>query len=382
MNYGPAPDEGGVEIAMTFDQYAAEYAAIRRRVGILHLPQKAILRCTGKDRKDFLHRMLTQDINGMTGGQSRRAMQLNNKGRIIADLVVHHGDLDTWLELDRFDLPALRELLEGRLFSEDVAFEDLTDQRTVFAIHGPASIALLNAASDAKIQTPIDKLGTHHVISIANTPITASRCDGCGVLGYHLFVPTDKAETVYQKLLDAAGFDAALERELGADYAQQRRQGLRGRPVGWLAYNTARIEAGSPIFHVDFSSDSLPAETGILDEAVSFTKGCYLGQEIVARMHNLGHPRRVLVGIKCPGDELPIAGAQLLDCPDGNADRPGDVVGGITSSTNSPLLGGKAIAFGIVKWKHHKLGTQLVVNGDGKLIVVEVCPLNFLATGS
>ncbi len=141
--------------------------------------------------------------------------------------------------------------------------------------------------------------------------MSAYRLDDTGAMGLHLFVPTDDAEMLYEKLLSAAGFDPEADAEPDADYAQRRRETLRGRPIGWLAYNTARIEAGTPIFHVDFGHDSLPGETGLLDHAVSFNKGCYIGQEIVARMKNLGHPKRLLVGLKFPDQKLPVAGTQV-----------------------------------------------------------------------
>ncbi|MCC7406605.1 MAG: aminomethyltransferase family protein, partial [Phycisphaeraceae bacterium] len=142
---------------------------------------------------------------------------------------------------------------------------------------------------------------------------------------------------------------------------------ILGRGIGWMAYNTARIEAGSPLFHVDFGPDSLPHETAILSQAVSFTKGCYLGQEIVARMQSLGHPKRLLVGLRLPDDRLPIAGSQVL-----TAD--GQVVGAVTSSTLSPLLGQTAIALAVVKWGRHEPGTTLRVAAEGAIVDARVVP--------
>jgi len=100
IHYGPPPEaeHPGVPIAETFGAYEAEYASIRQRVGIMHLPQTGLLDLRGSDAKDFLHRLVTQDINGLAGGASVRSFLLNNKGRIVADLWVHHGDENTWLE--------------------------------------------------------------------------------------------------------------------------------------------------------------------------------------------------------------------------------------------------------------------------------------------
>ena len=101
LEFGPTDSTDVVQIAQDFGHFQAEYAAIRQRVAILHEPQRGVLRFTGKDRQDFLHRLTTQDIRTMKGGDTKRTFQLNDKGRIIADVMVHHGDVDTWLEIGR-----------------------------------------------------------------------------------------------------------------------------------------------------------------------------------------------------------------------------------------------------------------------------------------
>ena len=160
---------------------------------------------------------------------------------------------------------------------------------------------------------------------------------------------------------------------IGDAMLEQTRAHRRGRPIGWLAYNTARIEADLPIYHIDFGPDTLPNETGpaLLGEMVSFTKGCYVGQEIVARLQNLGHPKRLLVGLKFADDRMPIAGSQVLG---GDTDD-GDVVGAVTSSTISPLRGNVAVALAMVQWASHEPGTELRVPAEGQIIRATVQPL-------
>ncbi len=391
IGYGP-DESGAVEISQGFGHYEAEYAAIRQRVGLMHLPQRAVLRFTGGDCKDFLHRMLTQDINSLKGGSTVRAFQLNQKGRVIADIIVHHGDVDTWLEMDRFDLPAVREMYESHLFVDDVKIEDWTDQRTALALHGPSSIDLLRAVCEEDPQTMADMPGTHHVLTLAGVKVTVYRWDTCGVMGFGLWVPSAKATEIYQSLLSASGYeleqpDAQTDPKAAAEFAQRRRASLRGRPIGWSAFNTARIEAGSPIFHVDFGHDSLPGETGILDVAVSFTKGCYLGQEIVARMQSLGHPKRVLVGLRVQGDQLPVAGTQVTEPAEDDNHKGNDtkspaathkIIGGVTSSAISPLLGHTPVVFAVMKWGHHSPGTNVLIPAEGGLVKASVQGLRFL----
>jgi len=380
MTYGPDTGEGAVAVAETFGAYQAEYAAIRQRVGILHAPQRGIVRCNGADRQDFLHRMVSCDVNGLSPGESRRGFQLSDKGRIVADLLIHHGEAETWIETDRFDIDALIELLDGRLFTEDLTLTDISDYRQKLALHGPAAIALLKAvaddadAADQLAQRP----GSHAMLTLAGTAVTAYRADDAGTPGLHLLAATESAAPLYRALLDAAGFDPAAEAD--ADFAERRRASIRGRPVGWLAYNTARIEAGTPIFHIDFGPDSLPHETGLVYDACDFNKGCYLGQEIVARMESLGHPKRKLAGLKLPGEAMPVAGAQVFAADDTGESAGDQVIGAVTSSTLSPMRGGLAVAFAVMKWGYHDPGHTVFVNCEGAMTRAETHARHFLDT--
>lgn len=406
MPYGPPLADGSViELAESFvhDQdgaFEAEYAAIRQRVGVMHLPQRAVLQLTGADRKDYLHRLCTQEINKLEGGASVRAFQLDEKGHIAADLIVHHGDESTWLEMDVFDLPWVKELIEARLFTEDVTVEDWTAKRTLLWLLGPAAVRLLTAVSGGAgkdkqegVARMASMPGTHHVIDLpmngqagggAIARATAYRWDLGGVLGVRLAVPSEHAMEAFGALLVKSGYEVGAE--VDAAFAERRRASMRGRPVGWSAFNTVRIEEGVPMYHIDFGRDSLPAEVpgdwGI-DGAVSFTKGCYLGQEVVARMKSLGHPKKMLVGLRVVDEaahaqgQLPgVAGAQVLE-----AGAKEKVIGGVTSSTASPLRGQAGIGLAVVRWGRHKPGTKVLVPAGGELIGAEVVGLGELVKG-
>ncbi|MEM9253413.1 MAG: glycine cleavage T C-terminal barrel domain-containing protein, partial [Planctomycetota bacterium] len=228
---------------------------------------------------------------------------------------------------------------------------------------------------------------TTHVVGLAGSRVSASRRDTIGEVGVVLWVPTADAGRVYRALLDASGFELPAEGvdEPGAspspEQADRRRSTLRGRPIGWMAFNTARIEAGHALFHVDFGPDAIPGELGdaALHETVSFTKGCYIGQEIVARMKNLGHPKRVIVGLKLDDDTLPAGGSPVTLPPEpGAAATSGKVVGVVTSSTLSPMLGSSAIALAQVKWRSHAPGTIVHVAGEGVMRPATIAELPFL----
>jgi folate-binding protein YgfZ len=147
------------------------------------------------------------------------------------------------------------------------------------------------------------------------------------------------------------------------------------RPAGWAVFNAARIESGRPLYGIDFDDTALPAETAQLARALSFTKGCYPGQEVVARMHARQQVAKQIVGLKFADDNLPIAGAPITD-------DQGNTIGGITSSTISPMLSNTAIAIAIAKRPHFAVGTVVNVPAEGAMRKAVVVEMPFLKTVS
>lgn len=360
--------ESAATVVETFGAYEAEYAALRKGVGVMDCPQRAVIELTGADHLDFLHRMLSQDLKTPPPGRGARAFLLNRQGRILADLLVLHAVDRTLLIDDIFSAVDTTKHLDDLLFGEDVQITNQTGRLHQLSLHGPGAAATLQeliSAAQAVELAPWE----HSAMTIAGHTVTAYRRDEVGSPGVHLLIPSDDVETVYQAVLQAIGFDWSDVQD--ADIVAKR----RGRPTGWLAYNTARIEAGLPIYRIDFGPDSLPHETGAVDEAVSFTKGCYTGQEIVARIQSRGHPKKVLVGLKLADDRQPIGGSEIFENVD---DRPGDIVGAVTSSTVSPMLGGKAIALAMVQWDQHEPGKSLLVAAERALVVAQTHTLRFI----
>ncbi len=369
IDFGDAQDNAApVQVVQTFGEYESEYAVIRKGVGVFHQPQRAVIRVAGEDRKDFLHRFLTNDTNGLEADHIRRAFLLNNKGRIEADMIIVQRDDHALVELDAHRAKPVAETLEQFLFTEDVLIKNEAERWQSIALHGPAASTLVEKVSSATTADLAE--GAARTVEIAGASVVIYRRDETGSPGLHLLVPGEGIEAVYRKLVEPMG-GLVPEVEGGV------RRPVTGRGIGWLAYNTARIEAGTALYCIDFGPDSLPAEAGqrTMDEAVSFTKGCYLGQEIVARMHSRGRPKRILVGLRLADDKLPIAGSQVFapSQEDGaDAASSGDVIGGVTSSTLSPMLGNTAIALAVVKWGHHRAGTQLLVPAEGELVAATV----------
>jgi folate-binding protein YgfZ len=359
---------GPVRVVGTFGELELEYAAIRKHAAVFDWPHRGVLEVTGADRVDFLNRMLTQELKGIGEGAVRRSFWLNRKGRVDADLRVVTLPGRVLLEMDVHVVEAAAKSLGAFVITEDVVIADVTERVHRLAVHGPMAGALMEAACG--VAPPL--LDACAAVTIAGVECGVWREDSAGESGFDLVVPVGGVAAVYQRLI-----------ELGHD-AQHGAMALRGggsggtlaervrlRPAGWHAYNMARIEAGTAWFNIDFGPHSLPVETGVISDRVSFKKGCYLGQEVVARMHARGAGKQWLVGVKFDLVETPedfpfqpVEGAALFPIVDGV--RGEEAVGAVTSSTISPMLGSACVCFAQVRTSHTGAGTELVTVVDGR----------------
>lgn len=369
-----------IQLVATFGELELEYAALRKACILLDQPHRGLIELTGPDRLDFLNRMLTQELKGLQPNQVRRSFWLNRKGRIDADLRVIHLEHRTLLELDAHAVARTLQSLASFIITEDVRAQDLTDSTHRLSLHGPTAELLLNQPTQSKTpdlrvsedpgsSTPGFSLKPAHATTrpIANTEALIFRDDTTGEPGYELILPAADAARVYQHLVESGSDPNQGTPEALTDPSSHTPGSrVKLRQAGWHAYNIARIEAGTPLYNIDFGPTSLPAETGVLLDRVSFTKGCYLGQEIVARMHARGHPKQQLVALKLavqfnPADgtpRQPESGAAVLRKEATDTNSP---VGAVTSSTTSPMLGAAAVCFAQVRHDLATPGTELQV---------------------
>jgi folate-binding protein YgfZ len=264
--------------------------------------------------------------------------------------VLELGDR-TLLELDGRVAETVRAALEKYHFAEQIAMRSLVGQLHELSLHGPGAPDLIAKVIDSgKVPAAV---GRCSAVRILGNDVIAWRDDPCGAPGIFLIVPTAAAAAIWNHLIVSFGNPNVS----GAAVNVGRRL---LRPVGWAAFNTTRIEAGRPLFGIDFDETFLPAETGQIARAVSFTKGCYPGQEIVARMHARQQVARQIVGIRMEGDALPMAGTHIYD-------DAANQIGGITSSTMAPILSNAAICLGIVKRPSFNVGTELTIPAEGAM---------------
>ena len=305
-----------------------QYNAARSSAALIDRSSQGTVALTGADRASFLHALLTNDIATLKQGQGVYAAYLTPQGRMISDMRVIETGSRVLLAVDRDVAAPLAERLDKLIFSEDVHVRNASDM-AVIGVHGPSSARMIQHATGLSVA---DLAGPYDNITVES--LTVVRDDGLGVPGYDLYVPAGERDAIRMKLVEAGAVETSEE-----------------------TAETLRIEEGRPRFRTDMSTDTIPLEAGLEDRAISFTKGCYVGQEVIVRVMHRGHGRvaRRLVSIVITNGSVPARGDTIV-----RGDR---VVGEITSATYSPKLG-SPLALGYVQREHAGVGTELIVGGS------------------
>lgn len=341
-------DENRVDVVGAFEEVGIEYATIRKGCVLFDMPHAGTIEVRGTEALEFLNNMVTQRVIDLKPGQLTRSFWLNRKGRVDSDMRIAAYADRTMISLDRHLAGTTANALDGFLFSEDATIKDVSATHHRMALHGVGSLAVLAAATENEDAADLQP-NTAAVMSIAGADVLVEREDITGDPGIELCVPRESAAAVYDTLLTL------------------RHDAPKVKQAGWFAINTARIEAGVPLFNTDFGQDNLPMETGVIDSRVDFKKGCYLGQEVVARMDARKVRKRGLVGLRIEPDQdghaaLPNQGDRVFS----ENDIGGTAIGSVTSSTIAPMVSGACVAFAMLRDKETKPGTKVVVAAEGK----------------
>jgi folate-binding protein YgfZ len=292
----------------------------------------------GADRRAYLQGLLTNDIAALTPGTGCYAAMLTAQGRMITDMrVLELGDA-ILLDVPRELTASIRTHLERFVFSEDVHVEDVTESRVAIGVYGPRAIDVLQSAP-IEGGAPEDLFASTRV-RVAGREGLVVRSDEPGVPGFDVLVPRDDAGAV-RSALAAAGAVSASDADLEA----------------------VRIESGRPLFGADLDTETIPLEAGLEERAISRTKGCYVGQEVIVRVQDRGHGRvaRRLVGLTLDASApVPPRGAAIRSA--------GRDVGRVTSAIWSPSLA-RPIALAYVQRDFVEEGTQVEADGDSAVVV-------------
>lgn len=338
---------GDWEIPDFYSSWEEEYRAATESAVLFDRTYRSRFRATGRDRVRFLQNMITNDVNALRSGEGCYAALLSRKGKLVSDLYVFRHDDALLLEMEPERGGPFAETLLRYRVSEDVDLEDISSRDATFAIAGPHAARLLSQA----LEEPTDGLAPFHFTFVGTgdvqVQVSAVRL-GPGP-GLQVSVPMDRAPWILGRLVAGGKQPSIL-------------------PAGYRVMETRRIEAGIPLFGVDMDESHLILEAD-LAHAVSFTKGCYLGQEYVARLAHRGHLNRRRIGLKLQADVVPQRGDEVI----GGSRQ----VGQVTSAATSPALG-CPVAFAYVHRDFFEPGTSVCVRNKSGDLSARVTELPFL----
>ncbi|PWU19270.1 MAG: hypothetical protein C5B50_06970 [Verrucomicrobia bacterium] len=309
------------EVVNDYGDARAEHDALRHRAALLDLSFRSRVCLTGADRKRFLHGQVTNDVNRLGVGQGCYAALVTAKGRMESDLNIYCLEQELLLDFEPGVTAKVIQRLEQYIIADDVQVVDVAPHYGLLSVQGPEAAEVLRGAAllNSLPGHPFTFEKSHDSVLGEVYVINQPRSDR----SFDIFVPTAGMQTLAEKLLSSV-------------------QAIGGGLCGWQALERARIEAGIPRFGMDMDETNLPQECGIEDRAVSYTKGCYIGQEVLNRIHTLGHVNRLLQGFRLPADltSLPARGDKIF--------QDGKETGYITSAIHSPVLN-ENIALGYLR---------------------------------
>ncbi|CAN5693460.1 glycine cleavage T C-terminal barrel domain-containing protein [soil metagenome] len=342
------------DVARHYGDGAAEYDAVRRSAGIAVRSDLVPLRMWGRDPIRMLHGLVTNDLTAMTPEQGVYATMLTPKGRTIAEMRV-------FLRPEKGPELVLlmpREALEGtsahlRKFVPPMfaRWNDASEETGVLGVYGPSAHRLLRGMFGAALPPEDEEASSEALIGDSRILIIFSR-DAGAEPGYDLVVPRTELEPLWSRLL-------------------REGEALGARPIGFGALETLRIEAGRPRYGSELTEETIPTEAfekiGWMPRAISFTKGCYTGQEVIVRIAHRGHVNRQLRGLLLGDSPTPALRTPLISAETGKQ------VGWTASAATSPQLR-QTIALGYVRREFSAGDTLRLESQDGPVATVVDLP--------
>jgi folate-binding protein YgfZ len=325
-------ETNGVERVESYGDPSSLARAARTGVGLLDLSHRGRLAVVGPDRESWLQGMVTADVKKLEVGAGCAATVVTVKGKLVAALRIFKRPDELWIDLDAERVTPTLDHLRRYIVMEECELVDRSAETAMLSLHGPRARTLLGAPQLAEHQQAKLEIGGEEVLAIGSAEL--------GVEGLDLWLTPGACSAVWKALLTAGG-----------------------TPLGFDAAEILRIEAGRPRFGAELDEDTLPLEAG-LERAISYDKGCYVGQEVIARIAHRGHVNRKLAGLWISGDAPAPAGATLS--------QDGKPAGAVRSSLVSEKLGAP-IALAYVRRESLSAGTVLSLP-DGRTATVTTLP--------
>jgi folate-binding protein YgfZ len=335
----------GVEVPADYGNPLAEYQAVRSGAGLVDLSFRGMLRLTGGERLRWLNGQISNDVKALQDGEGKLAGVLTAKGRLLAELAVYGLADAVLIDLQRDRAEPVRSAFDRHIIADDVRVEDVSDRFARLMVVGPAATRIVAAAVEEDVAALAP--WCHREKQIGDAPVRIAAIRWLRLPAFDLMAPIDAAEHLWTAL------------------ARHHPDGLR--PVGMTTLEWLRVEAGWPWFGVDYDAEHLLLES-LTPDHVSFTKGCYVGQEVVIRVEHQGHLNKRLCGLAVAGDTIPQPGASIS-----MEER---TVGRLTSAVRSPALD-RVIALGTLRRECWEPGTKLRISADPETLIAETAALPF-----
>jgi glycine cleavage system T protein len=332
----------GWQLPEYYSNPAEEYSAARNSAVIIERPYFGYLKISGKDHVDLLHRLTTNELRDLQPGEGQINIFTNEKGRIVDRVILHKFADEIRLTTSPQNSDKIAKWIDKFTFIEEVKVENLTEKFNTLSLFGPKSAQRLQDSFVNKIED----IPNQHFRQILwqNQSVIISRNDELGLMGFDLILPRESVPKLWEDLLKQ---DA--------------------KPMGEAVYESLRIEAGWPLYGADFDEEINPHEAGMLPY-INFNKGCYIGQEVIARLDTYDKVQKHLMGIIFEGGVRPNSKDTIM------SDE--QEIGYVTSVGFSFALK-KNIAFGYVRTRHAEKGAEVVINSQEKLLKGKLVKLPF-----
>jgi folate-binding protein YgfZ len=329
----------GCALPDSFADWQTEYRALRKGVGLIDKNYRAYLSFTGPDRVRYLNAILTNDIKGLQENHGNVSLFLNPQGHIQAEIETHARREELFCVSFAMIRGRLVTTLDKYIIMDDVTLTDRTPEYATLALEGPKAAGVIEELTGARLEE-LGELESRDASVRGTGCRLVRRSPGSDPSG-ELLLAREHLQplwTILQEAVEAHG----------------------GRPVGYKALNSLRLEQGIPWHGYDFGEKQIPHEAGLENSHISYTKGCYTGQEIVERVRSRGQVNRVRVNLRFEGSESPVANTPLMS--------EGKEVGYVTRTGFSPALG-TAIGMGYVRREKSAPGAALHC-GDAQASVI------------
>jgi len=339
---------GGQDVVLAYADERAEYDSLRRGAIVVDRSHRGRLRIFGEKSGEALTGLVTNDVLAMLPGHGGYAAALSAKGRIIADVRIFAGVASYLVDTSARAWPGLLGMVKKYVNPRVSGYRDDSHAIRDIGLFGVESRTIVSSLTGVS-QDALGALAPYaHVdVQVDGAAITIVRSPDIAIEGYELFVPFEVFDRLWERAVNAGA-----------------------TPAGLGAWEIARVEAGRAEWGIDIDDSTIPQEANFDElDAISYTKGCYIGQEVVARVHFRGHVNRHLRGLRAASTDAPPQGAQLID-------ESGNHVGDVRSSVASPRLGG--IAIGMVR-REVEPGARLNAKWENGERRVDVTVLPFVS---